>query len=392
MSTGRRSKRPSAEQGPVDPRVALARARTVVVKVGSRALGESKDRFRELADDICAIGHQRASARSGETTRRRVVLVSSGAIAFGYRRLGLKSRPTSIDLLQASASAGQSLLMRAYEEAFATHDQHVAQVLLTHADLSDRERYLNARAALEALLERGVVPIVNENDTVAVDEIRFGDNDQLAAMLATLIGADLLVLLTDVVGLLDATGARVPVVRDVATDALPLVKEPASRAPGAIGSGGMGSKLEAARRATLRGVSVVIAAAAEPHAVPRVLAGEDLGTLFLPKGSPLASRKHWIGYTLKPKGAVLVDEGAVRALGNGRSLLPAGVVGVRGEFAPGEPVSVVGPDGAEIARGLARYGTLDVARLARTDTSEIERRIGHYAGDEVLHRDDIVVL
>ena len=362
-------------------REGLAEARRLVIKVGSRSLAR-EDRFGALALQV--------SERLGDD--RAVVMVSSGAIAIGVERLGLEERPRSIARLQAAAAAGQSGLMRAWEDAFAGHGVHVAQVLLTHADLEDRDRYLNAREAVDALLEMGAVPIINENDTVAVDEIRFGDNDQLAAMVATLTGADLLILLTDVEGLLGADGARVPVVQgDDRVEAL-VRSEPGAAPPG-VGQGGMASKIDAARRATRRGVPVVIADARQEGIVGRVLAGEDVGTLFLPHGSRMASRKHWIAFTLKPRGVVVLDAGAARAVQKGnRSLLPAGVVGVRGDFEPGDAVRLVGTDGEEIARGLARYSTRDVARLAGAKTAEIEQRLGRHGGDEVVHRDDLVVL
>lgn len=356
----------------------LREARRVVVKIGSRSLAGEHAEAR-----FAAVAAQLAAERS---PGRAVVLVSSGAIAMGIERLGLGGRPKSIAKLQAAAAAGQSRLMRAWEEAFAAHGVHVAQVLLTHADLADRDRYLNARASIDALLEFGAVPVINENDTVAVEEIRFGDNDQLAAMVATLVGADLLVLLTDVEGLLDDGGHRVPVVRDDQA-VEPLIRPVTD----GVGTGGMASKVDAARRATRRGVPVVIADARHDGVVARILRGEDVGTLFLPQGAALASRKHWIAFTLKPRGAVLVDGGAAAAVAlHKKSLLPAGVVGVRGDFEPGDAVRIVGPDGREIARGLARYGTRDVARLAGARTSDIEMRIGRYGGDEIVHRDDMV--
>ncbi len=360
-----------------EARQALREARRVVVKIGSRSLLASPDRFGRLARQVAAL---RADGRS-------VVLVSSGAIALGRARLGLDKRPKDIARLQAAAAAGQSRLVRAWEDAFEPHGIPAAQVLLTHADLGDRDRYLNARRALEALIELGAVPIINENDTVAVEEIKFGDNDQLAAMVATLVGADLLVLLTDVEGVLDGTGARLPLVSEI-DDVLTFLRAPTDD----VGLGGMASKVEAARRATLRGVPVAIADARDAELLDHLLAGRDVGTLFLPKGAKLASRKHWIAYTLRPKGDVIVDGGAAEALRGGKaSLLPAGVVGVRGEFEPGDAVRLIAADGAEIGRGLARYGTVDVARLAGAKGGEIEARLGRSGSGVVVHRDDLVV-
>jgi len=358
----------------------LREARRIVVKIGTKSItAGDRGRFADVARQVASL---RAEGR-------QVVIVSSGAIALGFPRLGLKARPTQMAELQASAAAGQSRLMHAYEEAFATYGIEVAQVLLTHDGISDRDLYLNARAALDALLAHACVPIINENDTVAVDEIRFGDNDQLAAMVAALVGADLLVLLTDVEGLLDEGGARIATVHDV-EHVRRLVRP---HEAGGLSLGGMESKLEAARRASLRGLPVVIADARDPGVLPQLLAGSEVGTLVLPHGSPLASRKHWIAYTLKPRGSLLVDPGAVRALVERQSsLLPAGVLGVRGDFGQGDPVSVLAPDGREIARGLCRYGMQEVARVAGAKGSAIAARIGHYVGDEIIHRDDLVLL
>lgn len=367
-------------------RASLREARRIVVKVGSRSIvGASLDegakpgggRFAPLADQVAAL---RAQGRA-------VVIVSSGAVALGRGRLGYSAKPRAVGELQACAAVGQSLLMRGWEQAFGGHSIAVAQMLLSHADLEDRERYLNARAALDALLALGAVPIINENDTVAVDEIRFGDNDQLAAMVCTLAGADLLVLLTDVEGLLDAGGARVPVIED-----LEAARALVGQSRGDVGSGGMQSKLDAARRAARRGVPVVIADARDPEIVQKTIAGEDVGTLVRPHGSRLASRKHWIAFTLRPRGDLILDEGAVAAVREGqRSLLPAGIIGVRGHFSPGDPVILRDLRGAEIGRGLTRYGTEDVAKLAGAKTADIQARLGYHGPDEVVHRDDLVV-
>ncbi|MEZ4257269.1 MAG: glutamate 5-kinase [Polyangiales bacterium] len=351
-------------------------ARRVVVKVGSNALAASEEVFARIAEQIAA---QHKAGRS-------VVLVSSGAIALGWKRLGLDARPADMARLQASAAAGQSRLMRAYEHAFEPHGLVAAQVLLTHADLAARERYLNAREAIDALLELGAVPVINENDTVSVEEIRFGDNDELSAMLATLVGAELLVLLTSADGLLDAEGGRVSFVSDVES-----VRHLVRADKSAEGRGGFASKLEAAKRAMRGGVAVVVANIADPHVLERILGGDDVGTLFLESTARLQSRKHWIAYTLKPKGSIVVDDGAAKAISGGKSsLLPAGVLGVRGRFAQGDAVSIVGPDGKEIARGLTRYATEDVATLAGAKRGEIASRLGHDGSDVVVHRDDLV--
>ncbi len=357
---------------------ALASARRIVVKVGSRALAESPERPAEIAAEIAAL----------HADGKRVLLVSSGAVALGMHRLGLRERPRDIARLQAAAAAGQSTLMHRYERSFAEHGLTAAQVLLTHADLADRSRFLRARATLEALFELGAVPIVNENDTVAVEEIRFGDNDRLAAMLAPAVGADLLVLLSDVDGLLDARGEVVPVVEDPES-ALRLVRPTPSASPG---SGGMASKLQAAAMAARRGVLVVLARSRAGR-LGSLLRGEGPFTILAPRGGVLSGRKHWIAYVVEPRGTILVDEGAERALKErGGSLLPAGVLGVRGSFEVGDAVDLTGPSGHPFARGLARYDVEAVAVLAGARTHEIESRLGRYGGAEVVHRDDLVLL
>lgn len=364
---------------PSDRAALLGDVRRLVVKIGSTVLASDPGSFARIAQDVARARERGVSC----------VLVSSGAIALGLPAIGCEKRPTSIPLLQAAAAAGQPELMRRWQKAFARHGAPVAQVLLTHADLADRRRYLNARRSLEALLERGVVPVINENDTVAVDEIRFGDNDQLAAMITSLVGADLLILLSDVEGLRDRGGARVGLVRDVTGEALPLVEPP--KRPG-LGSGGMTSKLESARRAGLYGVRVVIAPGLSKAPIERVLAGQDVGTLVLPPAGRLPSRKHWIGFTLRPRGALIVDDGAVRALRAGKSLLPAGVVEVEGDFEVGDPIAVRGRDGADVARGLSAYGAAEVTQIRGLHTRDITRRLGYESGGEVIHRDDLVLV
>ncbi len=358
------------------PREALVDARRIVVKIGSRALATGADVQARLADEIAEISRNRA-----------VVVVSSGAIALGCERLGYTQRPQEMARLQAAASAGQSVLMRRYDEALGKHGITTAQVLLTHTDLEDRERLNNAREALGALLDAGAVPIVNENDTVATDEIRFGDNDQLAAMVVPLLGAELLVLLTDVEGVLDAAGNRVAVMNDSATVA--KVKPTSA----GHGSGGMASKLDAAHKATMSGATVVIASALRERVLGDVLAGKDVGTLFPARGDALRARKHWIAFTLKPRGAILVDEGAARAVTTGtNSLLPVGVAGIRGQFHAGDSVQICGPDGREIGRGLSRLGAMDVARAAGKKGAELEMLFGTQGRDVVIvHKDDLVL-
>jgi glutamate 5-kinase len=363
----------AAPSRPTDARAVreeLGKARRIVLKIGSKSL--SGDAWDRLAGEVGAIVKGPG--------KRSVVVVSSGAIALGMVKLGLKARPKDMAWLQAAAAAGQSVLMQRYEDAFGKVGIPVAQVLLTHADLADRARTNNARGALGALLEAGAVPIINENDAVAVEEIKFGDNDQLASMVTPLVEADLLLLLSDVEGLLDQDKKRVPFVRSVAREARHL----AGASTSGVGTGGMASKVEAARRATLAGAHVVIAAAREPGIVTRVLAGEDVGTVFAAVQQKLPARKHWIAFTLRPRGAILVDRGAAEAIaGKHTSVLAVGVLGVRGTFLPGDAVAIVDPEGSEIARGLAKMSASDAARMAR------KKREGE---DVVVHRDDLVVL
>jgi glutamate 5-kinase len=356
------------EQG---ARAALRRAKRVVIKVGSSTLARDPEAHRRLARGV------RGLLDDG----RLVLLVSSGAIALGARKLGYRGRPKEIAKLQAAASAGQSLLMRAYEEAFDAEKTPVAQVLLTHSDLGERVRANNARAALSALLEAGAVPVLNENDAVAVEEIKFGDNDALSAMVTPLVGADALVLLSDVDGLLDRAGVRVGAVEDMAEARL-LVRASKSEA----GTGGMDSKLEAARRATLAGAHVVIANASRPDVITRIFAGEDEGTVFVASARRIPAKKHWIAFTLRPRGDVVLDPGAATAVQKkGTSVLTVGVAGVRGDFRAGDSVRLVAPDGSEIGRGLVRAGVTDAALLAgKKDPAALAEGV-------LVHRDDLVV-
>lgn len=347
-------------------RADLKRAKTVVVKVGSRTLANSPAFYARMGVEIAAL-HARGL---------RVVLVSSGAIALGIKKLGYRSRPREMPKLQAAAAAGQSLLMRAWEEGFAAAGVKVAQVLLTHADLSDRARANNARDALKALLDAGCVPILNENDSVAVDEIKFGDNDQLASLVAPLVDADLLVLLSDVDGLLDADGLRVGIVRDIEREAKPLIREAKSNE----GTGGMHTKVEAARRTSRYGASTALANAGAEGVLAQLLAGEDVGTVFVPAARRMGAKQHWIAFTLRPTGDVVLDAGCAEAVRAGKSVLAVGVLGVRGAFEAGDAVRLLGPDGAELGRALAKCGAGELARAAFARS-----------GDVVVHRSDAVI-
>ncbi len=363
-----------------DERALLREARRVVVKIGSRLLAESPaGRPAAIADQVALL-----AARGVE-----VIVVSSGAIAMGVKALRLASRPHDLPGLQAAAAVGQSRLMQHWEHAFAPHDRLIGQVLLTHDDLGDRGRFLSARLTLRALLDRQVVPIINENDTVAVEEIKFGDNDQLAALVTSLVSADALVILTDVDGVWDQHGVRIPIVRDLEREAAPVAGD--SRGDG-VGSGGMASKVKSARMAIRLGVPCVIAPGRAPNVLLDVLGGADVGTLFLASGA-VSRRKHWIAYGAKPAGRVTIDDGARRALTDaGRSLLPKGITAIDGEFGAGDTVSVVAVDGTEVARGLAAYGAADLRRIRGLHSTDIEATLGYRTLDEAIHRDDLALL
>ena len=366
----------------IDPaRALLDRCKRVVVKIGSRLVADAPaSRPAHLADQV-ALLRQRGV---------EIAIVSSGAIALGMRRLKLTKRPDELPALQAAAAVGQSRLMQHWEHAFAAHELVIGQVLVTHDDMGDRRRFLSARLTLRALLDHGVVPIINENDTVANDEIKFGDNDQLAALVTNLISADALVILTDVEGVRDASGVRMPVVRDIEREAAPV----AGPSTSGLGSGGMASKVGSARIATRTGVPCVIAPGREPDVLVRVLSGHDVGTLFVPS-SALSRRKHWIAFGAKPGGAVVIDPGAATAITHGgKSLLPAGIVAVTGDFEVGDTVSVMGSgsERREIARGLVAYPSGELRKIQGLQSVAIEATLGYKSTDEAIHRDDLVIL
>ena len=367
----------------------LGRVRRLVVKVGSGlittpSVGVDQQRIERLAADIAAIRRD-----------REIVLVTSGAIVTGMARLALAEPPRTIPEKQAAAAVGQSALMWHYEAAFKRHDIPVGQVLLTAQDISDRVRYLNARNTLRTLLELSVLPIVNENDTVAVEEIKVGDNDNLSALVASLIDADLLVLLTDVDGLYTAdpsvtAGARkLDTVEAVTDDIVHLVWDRAGR----VSVGGMATKLEAAQKAAASGIPMVIASGRDEGVLERLLAGEAVGTYFAPRADRLAARKRWIAFAVPPQGRLTVDAGALRALRDeGRSLLPSGLVDVEGDFAAGEVVAVAAADGKELGRGLVNFDAVELRKIRGAKTQQIEQRLGYRGADEVIHRDNLVIL
>ena len=366
----------------------LVRARRIVVKVGSALLvdGESgrlnRAWLETLIEDMVRLRRQ----------GKEVVLVSSGAIALGRRHLGLARGPLRLEESQAAAAVGQIRLAHAYKELLEQWDIPVAQVLLTLEDSEQRVRYLNARATLNALLERGAVPVINENDTVATAEIRYGDNDRLAARVAQMVSADCVVLLSDIDGLysadpsLDPKAKFIPIVREIDSRIEAMGGESASE----FGRGGMKTKIMAAKIAVEAGPHFCIAAGSPRHPVRRIEQGARC-TWFKPKSSPVAARKQWIAGSLRPAGALVVDAGAERALRAGKSLLPAGVTALRGRFDRGDTVSIVGTDGREIARGIVAYSDDEAARILGRRTSEIAALLGFAGRDELIHRDDLVM-
>ncbi len=372
-----------------DSAAPLTQARRIVVKVGSALLvdGETgrvnRAWLETLVEDLLRL------RKRGQ----RVILVSSGAIALGRRRLGLKHGVLRLEESQAAAAVGQIRLAHAYKELLEGCDVTVAQVLLTLEDSERRRRYLNARATLESLLALGALPVINENDTVATAEIRYGDNDRLAARVAQMTGADCLVLLSDVEGLYSADPNREPGARFIheVPQITPEIEAMAGRSASQVGSGGMAAKIAAARIAVAAGCHMCIAAGVHRHPLRRIEEGADC-TWFVPSATPAAARKQWIAGTLRPAGALTIDAGARRALLEGRSLLPAGVIAARGRFDRGDTVSVLAADGAEIARGIVAYSDVDAARIMGRKSSEIADILGFRGRDEMIHRDDLVLM
>lgn len=366
----------------------VAQAKRVVVKVGSSLLTGLRDGLAHAAiNGWC--GQLAALSAEG----RQVLLVSSGAVAEGVVRLGWPRRPADLPGLQAAAAVGQMGLIQAYETAFARHGRRTAMVLVTHEDLANRRRYLNARATLARLLELGVIPVINENDTVVTDEIRFGDNDTLAALVANLLAADLLVLLTDVDGLherdprLGPGGPRLGFAEATASGL-----EAGAAGGGALGRGGMITKIEAARIAARAGAHTLIADGREADVLRRILSGEPLGTLLAATVPPLVARKRWIAGRLKPSGELVVDAGAARAMRErGVSLLPAGLVAVRGQFGRGELVRCVTESGEIVAQGLVNYPSADALRLTGAASDRILAILGYSVEPELIHRDNLVI-
>jgi glutamate 5-kinase len=368
----------------------VSAAARLVVKVGSSLV---TNEGRGLDHDAVARWAGQIAAR--RSNGREIVLVSSGAIAEGIKRLGWISRPSAIHELQAAAAVGQMGLVQAYERAFAQFGLHTAQILLTHEDLADRRRYLNARSTLRTLLALGVIPIINENDTVTTEEIRFGDNDTLGALVTNLVEADVLILLTDQQGLYTSDPRKNPAATLVAQaragDA--SLEAMAGGAGSALGRGGMLTKVLAAKRAARSGACTVIACGREPDILTRLAQGEAIGTALVADAVALGARKQWLADHLQLAGRLSLDDGAVRAIvREGKSLLPIGVVGVGGEFERGEVVGCYDLRGTEIARGLVNYSALETARILRKPSSDIESILGYVAEPELIHRDNMVLL
>ena len=361
-------------------------AKRIVVKVGSGVLtrsdGLNLEIIRSLSEQICDLA-------VGE---REIILVSSGAMASGIRKIGLEKRPDDIPRQQAVTAVGQAGLIMAYEEAFARYDKKVAQILLTSDDFSSRRRYLNARNTINTLLSWGIIPIVNENDTVAIEEITVGDNDNLSALMALLMDADILINLTDIDGLYtanpreDEDARLIPVVATIKKE----IERSASKIPGVLGTGGMLSKVASAKKVVAAGIPQVIANGLVPGILAQLFSGEEKGTFFVPKKKRLASRKCWIAFSLKPEGRLDIDAGAADAiLKRGKSLLPSGVLKVTGEFSVGAPVEFRMQTGEALGKGLVNYGSADIRRIMGLRSGQIKDRLGHKPYDEIIHRDNL---
>ncbi len=368
----------------------LRGARRVVIKIGSQVLSSStgieEERLKDLVRDLARL----------HSDRKEIVVVSSGAVAAGMTRLGRKEKPRTIPEKQALAAVGQIKLMALYEGYFSCFEKSVAQVLLTHADLANRQRYLNAKHTFQMLLESSIVPIVNENDTVAVEEMKFGDNDHLSALVATLLEADLLIILSDVDGVYDrdprayADAQLIPVIEEARL----LKGQFDGNSAGPLGTGGIISKIGAAQTAAVAGIPTVITSGLKPEVLADVFdENQEIGTIVLPEQIRLTHRKHWIAYNLKPAGEIVVDSGAHEALvQKKKSLLPSGLKEVRGTFGVGECVRCLDLQGREFARGLVNYSSQELNQIKGLHTSRIEKILGYKAFDEIIHRDDLVLL
>lgn len=372
-------------------RDALQKAQRIVVKVGTSTItyANGKRNFSQidrLARELSDLQNQ----------GKEIILVSSGAVAVGVDRLGLPEKPSTIPGKQACAAVGQGVLMHSYEQIFADYGQTVAQVLITRTEAIDRHRYTNSRNTFFELLKQSVIPIVNENDVVALDELKIGDNDNMSALVAGIVDADVVIILSDIDGLYTANPATHPDAKLVHTvlDITPEIEASAGGVGSSRGTGGMATKIQAAKAATSSGIHLVIASGTEKNAIPRILAGEELGTLFVSRENRLQFRKRWLAFGAKIQGKLVVDAGCAAAIARtgGCSILPAGVTAVEGNFQTGSTVSVVDASGHELARGLVHYTSEELALIKGAKSTDIESILGHKQYDEVIHRDDLVIL
>lgn len=366
----------------------IAHVKKVLVKIGSAVLAGAEGLDLKIIDalvremaDLSAKGYS-------------IVLVTSGAIASGKHRLNIKGPLKSIPEKQAAAAVGQGRLMRVYSKAFEKKGLYVAQILLTLSDLTDRQRYLNIRNTLSTLMEWGVIPIINENDSVAVDEIKFGDNDNLAAMIANIVEADIFINLTSTEGLYDCNPAQskkaklIGLVREISGE----IEAAATAETSSVGTGGMKSKILAAKKVTAIGIPCVIAPGKRKNVLTEILAGKEIGTLFLPMADRLNSKKYWIAFTLRSRGKLIIDDGAKKALlSKGKSLLPSGIIAVEGDFDQGDPVSCVDSEGAALAKGLVNFSSAEIRKIMGLKTSQIFQVLGHKDYDEIIHRDNLAI-
>jgi glutamate 5-kinase len=367
----------------------LANVKKVLIKIGSAVLtgenGLDLQIIEQLVDEIAELTSKGYQA----------VIVTSGAIASGKHRMGITGKLKSIPQKQAAAAIGQGRLMRVYSNAFGKHGLYVAQILLTMSDIADRKRFLNIRNTLSTLMDWGVITIINENDTVAVDEIKFGDNDNLAAMIASIIDAHLLINLTSAEGLYDSNPAHskkaklIPLVKEITEE----IEEAAEEEGTAAGTGGMKSKVMAAKKVTALGIPYIIAPGKEKGILQAVISGKEKGTLFLPMSKHLTSKKYWIAFTLKSRGKLFLDDGAKKAImEEGKSLLPSGVIKVEGHFDIGDPVTCVDMEGKSIAKGLSNYGSTEIIKIKGLKTNQIEQVLGYKDYDEIIHRDNMALM
>ncbi|MDY0131085.1 MAG: glutamate 5-kinase [Desulforegulaceae bacterium] len=364
-------------------------ARRIVIKLGSNVLTGKNDL------NISVIASLSKQVNSLIQSNKQVIIVSSGAMAAGLKKMGLKKRPVLLPERQAVAAVGQTRLIMEYDRAFSVYGIIVSQLLLTSEDLGERKRYLNARNTLNTLLSKNIIPIINENDTVSIDEIAFGDNDNLSAMVAMLMDADLLINLTDIDGVYTKDPRRfedaehISLIDSITED----IEKMAGDIPGALGTGGMKSKIKAAKKVMMHGIPMIIANGLHSHTIDDIFSFKANGTFFVPLREKIKSRKSWIAFNLKPKGSIVIDEGAKKALvKNGKSLLPGGIIVVNEDFHMGEPVKILDKKGEEIGSGLVNYSSADIRKIAGRKTDEIKKVLGLKPYDEIIHRDNLVII